>query len=192
MNQMTIFDFLKNEVEEQPIIFRNGETVYTVDLGEVRKATVQSNYNFNKVRGYRTEHGIILNRENGTRVFKSKQEANKKAIDNLRKIDHIKKEDIRLSDVIAYMYIRKVDNYKMWAFIGRYKNMAYVKDYYQFHHIEKNYEESLIGFVKGKNENDRVKEIPEVKNMYKCINSDWIYSEEGYPNIDNRKIGEDK
>lgn len=129
MEQMTIFQFLKEEKKEIPEIFKAGQIVYGVVLGEVEEHRIISLFIvFGIYRNYGTQKGVILNEEIGERVFDNIEMAKSLARENLKECQYVDIE--RIDNLKKWQYVRDCDDYKMIAMLGVINNLVYVKDWY--------------------------------------------------------------
>lgn len=185
--QMNLFDILKPAEKEVPILLRKEQIVYHVVLGDVHEAVVGRTYTYGENnRGYHLEnYGCTHNDRIGVDCFTDREDADKLAEKNRRSLDCILAKDIEIKSVKAFQYVRKVDNRTMTSFIADIGNdTAYVKEFMTFHHIIQGFDKAMKGFMKQQEfkyvDAVEVELNPEIKNMYRCVGSDWLYAECGY------------
>lgn len=98
-------------------------------------------------------------------------------------------DEIKITSVEAYSYIRECDNRKMTAFICECENgMLYKKDFYTYHHMVKNSKKNKTLFYKEIDKNRNMPffkaengYMPEIIEMHRCRETvDWDYADSNY------------
>lgn len=195
--QMNLMDFLQEEREEklQNEIIKNGEIVFRVLKGDVLSLQCESSYSIGESEeetGYRMrnlENGggdTVTSLQIGNTVFFSREKADLEAKKFLDTHDVILAKDMESVETFAWYYIRNVDGRKMTAFYTVLSNgCLYVKGFMTYEHLflPENATKALKKFIKETINGDLNKidgYNPQLKNMYRCKNSDWDYGESGY------------
>ena len=139
--QLDIFDFMKEETDEKPIIKRLsvGDYIGKLVLGEIRKGKITKVEGNEKYFFYRTDLGICFNKTDRTDFDQMEKEA-----EEIRKryktieIDHFDK-------FFAVEYPpRECDGRILYAMVGIYNDMLFYEEdmTYQFMEIPKNIEKA--------------------------------------------------
>lgn len=195
--QMNLMDFLQEEREEklQNEIIKNGEIVFRVLKGDVLSLQCESSYSIGESEeetGYRMrnlENGggdTVTSLQIGNTVFFSRENAQIEAEEFLDTHDVILAKDMEPAETFAWYYIRNVDGRKMTAFYTILSNgCLYVKGFMTYEHLffPENATKALKKFIKENIKGDLNKidgYNPQLKNMYRCKNSDWDYGESRY------------
>lgn len=132
-------------------------------------------------------YNVTSNSKLGVDCFRLEIDARKIADQYLHTHDVICAKDIQHGDVIAYSYIRDLDERVMTAFYTDIGNgMLYMKEFMSFHHSVKNTPKNIKHFIEQKEFSKpgvhKVNFTPSFKNMYhsKEPGDSWIYAEAGY------------
>lgn len=196
--QISLFDMwnqLGKTLSEPPVLLHDGQKLYVVIKGDVKKARVtgESWVCEENNRGYRLEfengaYGCTWNNRMDKDVFLVEGNAVTKAEEYLKNHEVIRAEEICPVRTVAYQYIRDIDNHIMTAFYSELDNgMIYMKKFITFHHIvEANKKEKAIKEFMQQDEFkyeavEEVKYEPVFKNMYRIRQKyDWDYAEAGH------------
>lgn len=195
--QMTLFEYEENlNYKEPPMLLKKGQVVFMIQKGDVERGQIlEENWlcgDRKCDRGYRVlkesgSYDVVSNSKIGQDVFV--EEGAAKTISEKFLAEHtvIRAENIIVREVVAYSYIRDVDNRKMTAFYCDIGNeLLYMKDFMTFHHIMRNCNKTIKEFMKEIDEMkglgvdvERIEYQPNPKNMYLCRGGNWLYTEAG-------------
>lgn len=197
MQQMSLFDFIKKEKTDVPILFHMGDTLYLVRKADVECCMVCEKNSWlihnDSSRGYRILfkngcYGVITNESLGVEVFSKKEDALKKAKENASTLDMISADKIQLHVLENYEYYRDSSDYKMRSYMADMGNgFLYIKDFMTYIHVVKDTPKARKEYQKRiaeKAEYIHIMDSSEViqpVNMYKCKNDgEWVYAEARY------------
>lgn len=195
--QLSTFGLIDKETEI-PVLLKQSDMLWEVDKADIRLCTVCSGESWisNSNRFYRVQFkdgcfGIVSNEKLGNGFYKVEkyEDAIKASVRYIQEHNMLLAQDIELRNVIAYSYIRDVDNRQLWAYMGEIGDgLLYMKGFMTYVHVVEDTKVNRKKFmekVEHYAQNAFVQEIsgyiPEIKNMYPCkVISDWKYAEARY------------
>lgn len=202
--QMSIFDFPEYLPEEKqkivkpieaPILLEEGQHVWNTVKGDVEEYIFDGRHWAlgKENRGYsleRVTYGgtVCWNTSFGKDFFLNREDAEKKAKENLENISHILAADIKPVKTVAYEF-EYLGRRNIYFYCILEDGSIYRHSDGTYEHISKNPKIDIETFERGKaskiKNGDYVKDlenyVPEFKNMYQCSKHDnWIYAEAHY------------
>lgn len=184
--QIDIFSFL-DTCNEPPVLLQEEEPVYLVTRGDIREFTVASTYLSSGERFYTLDgkdggHWTTRNKELGIICFTDKRKAELAAQEYIAENDVIRADAINIQCCEAYSFIDKAGERKFAFFCEMANGMAYIKNFFEYIHVEENTEKVRKKFRESMEGKELLTSfIPELKNMYRCRdNTGWKYADARY------------